>query len=444
MVRLNYGFNDRYLLTVSGRWDGASQLAEGHKWDFFPSAAIGWRIQEEEFMRDIQWIDNLKFRVGVGTTGNAGVSPYTTKGDITSIFVPGMGGVNIPAYTTNEPYYVDMGKNGVSMANPLLGWEKTTQWNIGLDFSVLNNRISGQIDFYTSKTKDLLMSMSIPSLTGFSSTMANVGQTSNKGIEVSINALPVQLTNGFIWETNLNMAYQKDKIEELAYGKNDMTDNSWFIGKQLSVFYGYKAIGLWQDTPEDHAEMAKWNENGYKFEPGNVRMQDMNGDYKLDPNDDRVILGNKNPNWTMGWSNTFIYKGIELGCQIIGRLGYTFNTGGEALSATANQREVDYWTPENTGASYQKPILSMAAGGSADTYSSYLGYQKASFLKMRNISLGYNVPKNVCKRFSLQNLKIYAQCINPFSIHDSVEGFDLDTGKTYFNRSFSFGLEIGF
>lgn len=444
MVRLNYGFNDRYLLTVSGRWDGASQLAEGHKWDFFPSAAIGWRIQEEEFMRDIRWIDNLKLRVGVGTTGNAGVKPYTTKGDITSIFVPGMGGVNIPAYTTNEPYYVDMSSKGVTMANPLLGWEKTTQWNIGLDFGVLNNRISGQIDFYTSKTKDLLMSMSIPSLTGFSSTMANVGKTSNKGIEVSINAIPVLLSNGFSWESNLNMAYQKDKVEELAYGKNDMVDNAWFIGEQISVFYDYKAIGLWQDTEEDRAEMAKWNENGYKFTPGSVRMQDMNGDYKLDPNDDRVLIGNKNPNWTMGWSNTFTYKGIELGCQIIGRLGYTFETGGEALSATANQREVDYWTPENTGASYQKPVLSMAAGGSGDSYSKYIGFKKASFLKMRNISLGYNVPKNVCKRFSLQNLKIYAQCINPFSIHDSVEGFDLDTGKTYFNRSFSFGLEIGF
>ena len=175
-----------------------------------------------------------------------------------------------------------------------------------------------------------------------------------------------------------------------------------------------------------------------------VRMEDMNGDYKLDPNDDRVLIGNKNPNWTMGWSNTFTYKGIELGCQIIGRLGYTFSTGGEALSATANQREVDYWTPENTGASYQKPILSMAADGSGDSYSKYIGFQKASFLKMRNISLGYNVPKNICKRFSLQNLKIYAQCVNPFSIYDSVEGFDLDTGKTYFNRSFSFGLEIGF
>jgi len=444
MARLNYSFNDRYLLTVSGRWDGASQLAQGNKWDFFPSAAFGWRIQEEAFMDDINWVNNLKLRVGVGTTGNAGVDPYSTKGDITSIYVPGMAGVNIPAYTTNEPYYVDLSKNGVTMANPNLGWEKTTQWNIGVDFGVLNNRISGQIDFYTSKTNDLLMSMSVPSLTGYATTIANVGKTSNTGVEISINAIPVLLSNGFTWESNLNMAYQKDKVEELAYGKNDMVDNAWFIGKQMSVYYGYKAKGLWQDTEQDHVEMAKWNENGYKFEPGMVRMEDMNGDYKLDPNDDRVLLGNRSPNWTLGWGNTFTYKGVELSFQMLGRLGYTFDTGGQALSATANQQKVDYWTPENTGAAYQKPILAMAAGGSADTYSRYLGYQDASFLKMRNISLGYNFPTKVCRRFTMQNLKVYAQCTNPFSIYNSIEGYDLDTGKTYFNRSFSFGIEIGF
>lgn len=444
MVRLNYGFDDRYLLTVSGRWDGASQLAEGNKWDFFPSAALGWRMNQEEFLKDVEWIDNLKIRLGVGTTGNAGVSPYTTKGDITSIYVPGMGGTNLHAYTTNEPYYVNMSSNGVTMANTNLGWEKTTQWNFGIDFSFLKNRLGGQIDIYTSTTKDLLMSMSIPSLTGYATTIANVGKTSNKGIELTLNAIPVMLSNGFTWESTFNVAYQKDKIEELAYGKNDMVDNSWFIGEQMSVYYGYKADGLWQDTPEDQAEMAKWNANGYKFEPGKVKMVDMNGDYKLDPNDDRVILGNKQPNWTLGWSNAFTYKNFELSCQIVGRMGYTFSTGGQSESATANQMQIDYWTPENTGAAYQKPILAMAASGSGDTYYSYLGYKSASFLKMRNISLGYTFPSSMLKKVSLKNLKVYAQCTNPFCLYNSVDGYDLDTGKTYYNRSFVFGLEIGF
>jgi TonB-linked SusC/RagA family outer membrane protein len=438
MIRLNYGFNERYLLTVSGRWDGASQLAEGHKWDFFPSAAFGWRIQQEDFLRDVEWLSNLKIRAGVGTTGNAAVEPYATIGSINSFYLPTPNGNDL-IYVTNEPYYV---KTLTGMANSELGWEKTTQWNFGVDFGFLNNRLSGQVDFYRSKTNDLLMSMTIPTLTGYSTTLANVGKTSNKGVEFTLNAIPVQ-TRDFEWSTNFNAAWQKDKIEELAYGKNDMVDNAWFIGQQLSVYYGYQNEGIWQDTPDDQAEMAKWNANGYKFTPGNVRPKDQNGDYKMDASD-RVVIGNCNPNWTLGWGNTFTYKSIELGFQMFGRLGYYFNTGGESETGHSNQRSIDYWTPDNTDAYWQKPLLAEANSGSADQFSGLLGYQKASFIKMRNISIGWNVPRKWIQKATLKNLKVYAQAINPFSIYQSIDGFDLDTGRTYSNRSFAFGLEVGF
>lgn len=160
--------------------------------------------------------------------------------------------------------------------------------------------------------------------------------------------------------------------------------------------------------------------------------------------EDRVVIGNQNPNWTLGWTNSFNYKGIELGFQIFGRFGYTFDTKGQPLTATANQYDFDYWTPDNPGATYQKPILAQATAGSGDPYASLLGFQKASFLKMRNISLGYNFPARLLQKATIKHLKIYAQAINPFSIYQSIDGFDLDTGKTYYNRSFSFGLEIGF
>ena len=162
------------------------------------------------------------------------------------------------------------------------------------------------------------MSTKIPTLTGFPSTYANIGETSNKGIEVTLNAVPIDLKMGFTWETNFNIAYQKDKIDVLAYGKNDMVDNGWFIGKSLSVHYAYDNEGIWQDTPEDRAEMQKWNDNGYDFSPGNVRPKDQNGDYAMDDKD-RVVLGNQNPKWTMGWTNNFSYKGIELGllCLVV-------------------------------------------------------------------------------------------------------------------------------
>ncbi|MBR2234862.1 MAG: TonB-dependent receptor [Prevotella sp.] len=437
MIRLNYGFNDRYLLTVSGRWDGASQLADGHKWDFFPSAALAWRIGEEDFAKSLDWLSNLKLRLGVGVTGNSAVSPYATKGDITSIYLPFNGMENVLGYTTNEPYYSG---SQLTMANPELGWEKTTQWNFGLDYGFLNGRIFGSVDLYWSKTNDLIMSTTIPTLTGFPSTMSNVGKTKNHGVEFTLSAFPVQ-TKEMEWETDFNIAYQKDEIVELAYGKNDMPDNSLFIGEAISVFYGYENDGVWQES--DAAEMAKWNENGYNFTAGNVRPKDQNGDYKMD-GDDRVVLGRRNPSTTFGWNNRFSWNGLELGIQIFGRLGYMFSTGGEAMTAHGNQREIDYWTPSNTGAEYQKPILGQATSGSQDAFSSLLGFKKASFIKVRNISLGYNLPKTLLRNATLSHAKIYAQVVNPFSLKQSVDGFDLDTGRTYFNRSFVFGLEIGF
>ena len=444
MVRLNYGFNERYLATVTGRWDGASQLAQGNKWDFFPSLSLAWRINQEDFLSDVSWIDNLKVRFGIGVTGNAAVDPYVTKGDISSIMLPFNGLSDYQAYTFNEPYYVDMSKDGKTLANPNLGWERTTQYNLGVDFGFLGNRISGSLDLYTSRTNDLLMAMTIPTLTGFNATYANVGKTKNQGVEVSLNFIPIQTSYGLIWESNLNAAYQKDEIVELAYGKNDMVGNAWFIGQSTGVYYGIANQGLWKDTPEDLAEMQKYNDNGHSFTPGSVRpidQKDENGeiDYIIDDKD-RVILGNKNPRWTLGWTNNLSWKGIELGITMYGRLGYMVDGLGNSLDGTSNiHSKIDYWTPENTNSEFQKPVYN-----NADKYTSSLGYRDAGFIKIRNISLGYNFPKRICSRVGIGNLKVYGQAVNPGSIYQSVSWYDMDTKSTYYNRSFVFGLEIGF
>ena len=168
----------------------------------------------ESFLRDVNWLSNLKIRAGVGTTGNSAIDPYSTLGLIQSIFVPTATGQD-KAYLMNDPAYV---KNTLVMANTEVGWEKTTQWNFGIDFGFLRNRISGSLEFYFSKTKDLLLNMSIPSVLGYSSTMANIGKTSNKGIELTLNAIPVE-TKDFVWNSSLNLSWQKDKIDELANGK---------------------------------------------------------------------------------------------------------------------------------------------------------------------------------------------------------------------------------
>ena len=233
MFRLNYDYKSRYLLTVSGRWDGASQLAKGNKWAFFPSAALGWRLDQEGFLQDVSWLNQLKLRVGVGVTGNSAIDPYQTKGAVVPIYYP-YGDSSTSGFVASDPVATG---GTVAMANKDLTWEKTTQYNIGVDYSVLNGRISGVLDFYTSRTTDLLMQMGIPSLNGYTQTYANVGETSNIGVDITLNTVNIR-TRDFEWSTSLNVAWQKDKIEELANGKEDDINNNWFIGKSLGVIYG--------------------------------------------------------------------------------------------------------------------------------------------------------------------------------------------------------------
>ena len=433
MARVNYNYDDRYLLTVSGRYDGSSVLASGNKWAFFPSAAIGWRISQEEFMKNARGVDQLKVRFGVGVTGNSAVSPYGTLGVISAYYMPFSTG-NEQIFVTNEPYY-SSGSN--KMPNPELGWEKTLQFNYGLDFSFLKGRIGGVLDIYNSKTSDLLLTRSIPSLTGYPSMMDNIGATKNFGVELTLNTVPV-MTKDFVWNSNLNFAYQKDEIVELANGKEDDIANSWFIGESIAVFYGYENAGLWQES--DAAEMEKFNANGTKFTPGSVRPVDQNGDYKIDASD-RVILGRKNPAVTMGWSNVFNWKGLELGIDLYGRFGYMISTGGEGQICQGNQRAINYWTPSNTDADWQKPIYGTTTG---DSYASLLGFKKANFVKIRNISLGYNFSSTALKKAGISNLKVFAQAKNLGNLFSSVDFIDLDLGTNYYNRGVTFGVQVGF
>jgi TonB-linked SusC/RagA family outer membrane protein len=447
MMRFNYGFNERYLLTVSGRWDGASQLSAGNKWDFFPSLALGWRINQENFMIDYDWLNNLKLRVGVGTTGNASVEPYATLGNIQSARQP-FNGINSDGntiiYTTNEPFYTN---SQIGMPNKELGWEKTIQWNVGFDFSFLNGRINGAVDWYTSQTKDLLLSMKIPTLLGYPNTIANIGRTSNKGVDITLDLIPIK-NRDFSWNSIISAAYTKDRIEELASGKTDDVSNTWFIGQSISVYYNIQKDRLWQDTPEDQELMAKYNANGHKFKPGMVKPVDVENDvdengneiYKIDEKD-RVILGNRNPRWTFGWVNTFNYKNIELSLQMYGRFKYMVEAGGESQTGRYNQREIDYWTPTNTGAEYQMPIYNESGG---DAYSNLFGFREANFLKMRNISLGYILPRDIIRKAGISNLKVYVQASNPFTIYSSVKFIDLDLGGATYNQGWTFGLDITF
>ena len=426
MARLNYSFKDRYLLTVSARQDGSSVLAEGHKYEWFPSAAVAWRISKEGFMNNVGWINDLKLRVGVGVTGNSSIGAYATQGAITSLFYP--------FYTTSAAGSIP---NSV-LANQGLGWEKTTQYNIGVDFSMFKNRVSGSVDVYTSNTTDLLMRRSLPTVTGYTATFDNVGETANTGFDITLTTVNVKQKN-LTWTTTTTAAWQKEHIVTLSNGKQDDISNTWFIDQPIGVIYGYKALGLWQ--PNDKAEMQAFNANGNAFSAGNVRIEDVNGDHKIDGNNDRQIIGWTRPRWIVGMTNTVNYKQFEFSIFLYGRLNYMYNYGGETEPARYVTRKVDYYTENNPNAEFQKPIFN-AGGAPLDPYYASLGYLHASFIKIRNISLGY-IFKSIPKA-GITNLRIYAQVQNPGMLYSQIKFRDMDVVSPTWNRGYTLGINASF
>ena len=426
MARINYTFNDRYLLTVSARRDGASMLAEGHKYSWFPSMATAWKINEENFMKNAIWVNDLKLRFGVGVTGNSAINAYATQGAVTPLFYP---------YTTTiTPGTIPP----TTFANKSLGWEKTTQYNVGIDFAVLNRRISGSLDLYKSKTTDLLMQMSIPSVTGFTTTYSNVGQTANKGIDLSLTTVNIR-SKSITWTTNASISWQKDKIVSLSNGKQDDINNVWFIDQPVGVIYGYNGAGIWH--AEDSATYKQFNANGSSFSPGNARPVDINGDKKIDANHDRVIIGNTRPRWIVGMTNSLSYKSFEFSIFLYGRLKYMYNAGGEAQTGRGVQRTISYYNENNLNAEYQKPFYSE---GSGDPYYVVLGYKQASFIKIRNISLGYSLDGKALKTTAISNLKAYVQIANPGMLFSKIDWLDMDVVGPTYNRGITIGLNASF
>ena len=425
MARLNYNFRDKYLLTVSAREDGASQFAKGHKSALFPSAALAWRINKENFMQT-SWVNDLKLRIGAGVTGNSAIGPYSTQGAVTSLFFP----YSAANTAGSIPSSV--------LANQDIGWEKTTQYNLGVDFTILKNRITGSVDVYTSNTTDLLLQRSIPTVTGFNTTFANIGKTDNHGIDINLTTYNINRRD-LRWTTTINAAWQKDQIVSLSNGKQNDINNNWFIDQPVGVIYGYKPLGLWH--PADSALLKGFTTN--KFSAGNVKVADVNGDNKIDPNNDRQIIGWTRPRWVVGMSNTVTFKNLDLTIFIYGRLNYLYNTGGEGEAARSVTRQLDYYTDINQNAYFQKPIFN-AGNAAGDPYYTALGYMKASFIKVRNISLGYTFNNSSLGRSGLSYLKAYVQVANPGMLYSKIKYLDMDVVSPTWNRGITVGINASF
>ena len=440
MARLNYGFKDKYLLTASARLDGSSVLADGHKWAPFYSSALGWRIDQEEFMQNVKFVDALKLRLGAGVTGNAAIGAYGTKGGITQTYY------NWGTTSSTTGYILSdlSAASPVLLANSNLGWERTTQYNLGLDYTLLKSRINGSVDVYQTKTNDLLMRMSIPSTTGYVQTWSNIGSTEGWGVDFQLNSLNIK-TIDFAWSTTLTWSLDRCKVTELSNGRTQDLSSLLFVGKDLGVFYDYVYDGIWKTS--EATEAAK-----YGRKPGQIRVKDLNNDGVIDANNDKQIVGKSRPDWSGGISNTFNYKNFELSFFIYSRWGFKVNTGGVNLGGLYQMRKLDYWIAGvNENAEYYSPGSN---GVNADLYATSQGYLDGSFVKMRNISLGYNFNSKQLNKLGVSNLKIYAQVMNPFTIYSKCKILDTDltnydnntttTGTDTTIKGLVFGINVGF
>ena len=427
--RLNYKFNDRYLLTATVRYDGSSVLADGHKWAFFPSVAGAWRINEEAFMEDVDWLDNLKLRASWGISGNSAVSAYQTGGGLgTTMYVFDVNGSEVGQY----------GYWPQAIPNHDLSWEKTATTNIGLDFGFWNNRVNLSVDWYVQNTSDLLMQKQIPVTNGYLSTWSNVGKTKNTGLEIVLNTQNIQKKN-FSWSSDVTFATNKEEIVELADGNERDIANGWFVGYPTKVHYALDKLGIWQLGEEEEA--AKY---GYK--PGQVKNRDVTGDGKI-TSDDRIVIGDPRPDFTIGFNNRFKIGDFGLSVFMIWRHGGMFKLG-DYWNIGGTQRAfayIDYWTPTNPTNEFPCPDTSFNGN---DISLSGLSYDDASYLKIRDITLDYNLPKRWGKAIGISDARIYCTMKNFFQFNNlKCDGYDAERQGGYGYptiKQLVFGLNVNF
>ena len=441
-VRFNYSYKGKYLFTFSNRWDGVSWLA--NKWDSFPAAALAWRISDEAFMESSNdWLSNLKLRIGYGVTGNSGgIGAY---GTLTNAIIYSSSGISIGG--NNVPFAQYTG----TYSNPDLGWEKSHNWNIGVDFGLLSNRIDGSIEWFTTKTKGLLFKRTLPVTTGNTGwgrpldIWENLAETSNMGVEATINSHNIK-TKDFSWDTTLSFTWSKEKINSLPTG--DLIKENLFEGQPIHALYDYKYAGIWgSNVPQETLD-------AYGVKPGWVKIEtlDKDGDGGVHKygEDDRQILGHTNPDVILGLNNTLTYKNFDLSIFAMARYGQTIKSSligwyRASSNYSINQPAgVDYWTENNQGAYYPVP-----GSGDEQKVMSALTYRDGSFIKVKNITLGYTLPQSVSRKVLMEKCRFYATAYNPFLYVKDKElgGTDPETnGSDAFPlyKQFVFGINVTF
>ena len=425
MGRIRYNLMDKYLFSLSARVDGSSVFGKNNKWGCFPAGSFAWRINQEDWLADVQWLTNLKLRASYGLTGNQAISPFQSQGLLNTYYFK-FGDLDpVVGYLPSE-----------QLQNPNLKWETTRSLNIGLDFGFLQDRITGTVEYYHSITSDLLMKASIDQVTGYVSQLRNIGSVRNQGVEVTMGFVPVKKKN-IRWDINVTLSHNQNRI--LALDNGDDQANKWFVGHSIDAYYDYQFAGIYQlDDPDINPTHAS-----YPL-PGDIRVVDKNEDGQITP-DDRVVI-DRDPLLVGSFGTTLNCYGVDLTLDFYGVYGaikqnaylYSSNQGGD-LHGNRNGMKVNYWTLENPSTTAPRP-----RDGTIDYFSS-LSYQDASYLRLRTLTVGYTFPKKWMEKAHISKLRIYFTASNVFTATKFLSySPELSAGSYPEPRTFIGGINLSF
>lgn len=426
MGRINYTYDDRYLLTLTARRDGFSGFGANHKWGVFPSLAVGWNLSNEDFW-GVETVNRLKLRASWGRNGNQAIAPYQTLASLEDYsYVDGS--------QTLPGYYP------VSLGNPDLRWETTTSVNLGADFGAWNNRLQGSLDLYRRDTDDLLLYRSISPVHGVTRVLQNIGATRNQGIELQLTGRMVD-RDRWGWTTDFSIAANRNEIVELYGDGQDDLSGPWIIGEPITVNWEYEFGGIWQEG-DDIAGSAQPTAR-----PGDVRIVDRNGDGKITP-DDKTVIGSREPRYTAGWTNTLRLGAFTLTGVLYTVQGVTVNNdllGTNLVQAQVRRNTVyrQYWTPEN-------PINTYPSNSETSNPLSVGFFEDASYVRLRDLTLSYDVPASLSVRLGAESLRVYVNGHNLWT-HTDWTGLDPELSlnndaqrSVPLERTFTAGLNVRF
>ena len=435
MGRLNYGYNDKYLLTLTMRSDGSSRLAPGNKYHIFPSAAVAWNMMKEPFFNNVSnKVSSLRLRASYGSVGNPAIDPYATLGSLTT-------------QVYNYGSTVTTGLYPNSVPNPSLDWEYTSTANIGLDFGFFQNRLSGTIEAYHSYTKNMIMPVTLPGTSGIpNQILTNIGKSENKGIEVRISTVNIQSrsAHGVTWTSDFNFFINRGQITQLLPSINTTLDgkpadiqNKWFVGQPIGAYYDYQRTGVWQATGKDSAAAKALGQTitGTKSVIGQAKLADRNGNNTIDAGD-MYIVGSPQPKWEGGTTQRIAYRNFDFTVVAFARVGGMISStlfgGGftNTLQANYNNVNINYWTPNNPTNDWPKANSAQTNPSNLSTF----GYFDGSFLKIRSLTLGYNIPAQYVNKIGMRSIRVYATARDPFILfspyRNKYHGIDPETAGT--------------